>query len=118
MALSVGDRIRYVRMNLVGVNGAEMTQPEFAELAGLRRGQRAVINWEKNRHAPRAKAARLIADATPYAPEVFQRHVDAAQQLELRQQLTALVARVAALEAEGKPPQSGAASDQLPRASP
>lgn len=72
---TLGERIKYVRTNLVGEDDQPMTQPELARVAGLKRGHHGVMRWEKGEAEPRATARERIAAlaGSTYRPEVFSR---------------------------------------------
>jgi DNA-binding transcriptional regulator YiaG len=72
---TLGERIRYIRENLIDESGEAMTQPAFAEETGLARGHHGVMRWEKGSSEPRPAARRKIAalSGDAYRPEVFSR---------------------------------------------
>lgn len=71
---TLGQRIEYVRTNLVDEKGATMTQPVLAAAAGLAPGHHGVVRWEGDKSVPQGEAPRLIAalaTGSGYRPEVF-----------------------------------------------
>ena len=72
---TLGERIKYVRTNLVDSDGQPMTQPAFAKAVGLAEGQHRVIGWERKGSEPRERARKAIADLTDgaYRHQVFSR---------------------------------------------
>lgn len=72
---TLGDRVKYVRTNLVDEDGNVMTQPMFAKAVGLAEGQHGVIAWERRGTEPRSQARERIAALTQgeYRAAVFSR---------------------------------------------
>lgn len=76
LELGVGQRVKYVRGNLVPTENARprhykegLTQDEFAAAIGAKARQ-AVIPWERNGREPR-DYVQQIAALTPYPAEAF-----------------------------------------------
>ena len=71
---TLGERIEYVRTNLIDKSGATMTQAALQAAAGLAKGHHTVMHWEGDKRAPKgaapAKIAALAIDSG-YRPEVF-----------------------------------------------
>lgn len=72
---TLGERIRYVRENLVDSRGAAMTQDALAVIAGLKPGHHGVGGWETRGREPKGQARDKIAALSEgaYRPEVFSR---------------------------------------------
>lgn len=74
VVLPLGQRIKYVRENLVDEAGGEVTQAAIARAVGMAEGHHAVMRWEKGTE-PRKKSRQGLSDLTggAYRPEAFSR---------------------------------------------
>lgn len=94
LRLPFGDRIRYVRRDILGVN-----QEAFARRVGV--SPRTVRRWEASFIAPSREKAEKIAALADLASELFYPDdtVEPDPNVEVRQMLVALEKTVAGLEA-------------------
>lgn len=72
---TLGERIRYVRENLVNDEGIGMTQPQLASLVGLAPGHHGIGGWETRGREPKDPARHKLSQLTggEYRPAVFSR---------------------------------------------